>query len=229
MTRPMNTWKLTAKMVTARYRHTATLLPGGYVLVIGGQSGDGSFLDTAERYDPTTNSWASAGKMVAARATHTATLLEDGRILVAGGYNMRQFHNTVEMYEPATNAWVPLAAMADVHSGHTATRLPGGQVLVAGGFWFLLARDGGAIRPVQQQLDVRRIDERGPSGPYRHAARQRYSPGCRGRQQSRRAGTYLATAEIYDPAAKTWAPAGTNGWLTKRSHGRHAAQRTRPR
>jgi tRNA A-37 threonylcarbamoyl transferase component Bud32/N-acetylneuraminic acid mutarotase len=201
-----NIWISTAKMATARYRHTATLLPDGSIVVTGGQSGDGSFLDTAERYDPLTNSWASAGRMGAARATHTTTLLDDGRLLVAGGYNTRQFHNAAELYEPATNTWNPAAAMTDVHSGHTATLLPNGQVMVAGGF-------GTTSQATAEQYDAssNRWTSAGSmqEGRLDHTATLLANGTVlvAGGVNSHAGGTYLATAEIYDPAAKTWAAA----------------------
>src|SRR4029453_17171085 len=55
-------WKVTGSLVTARYHHTATLLPNGQVLVAGGLSGGFPVipLASAELYDPATEVWPGA-------------------------------------------------------------------------------------------------------------------------------------------------------------------------
>jgi galactose oxidase-like protein/Kelch motif protein len=63
---------------------TATLLPNGRVLLIGG-SNDGRVLDTVWTLDPATGAFAESGHLTVPRRGHTATLLADGRVLVAGG------------------------------------------------------------------------------------------------------------------------------------------------
>src|SRR5215472_14943828 len=80
-------WVTTGSMVDARYGHTATLLASGEVLVAGGTGSDGSYLGSAELYDPATGSWSSTGNLSKRRNAHTATLLPSGKVLVAGGFN----------------------------------------------------------------------------------------------------------------------------------------------
>ena len=75
----------TGLLNTARYLHTATLLPSGKVLVAGGYNG--SPLASAELYDPVSGTWTATGNLIVARYGHTATLLPNGKVLVAGGYN----------------------------------------------------------------------------------------------------------------------------------------------
>ena len=73
-------------MTTARFLHTATLLPNGQVLVTGGDDSHG-ILWYAELYDPATGLWTATGRMTTDRWYHTATLLPNGEVLAAGGYN----------------------------------------------------------------------------------------------------------------------------------------------
>ena len=72
-------------MATDRYRHTATLLPSGKVLVAGGYSLNVGALRSAELYDPATGTWTATGDMTIERWYHTSTLLPSGKVLVVGG------------------------------------------------------------------------------------------------------------------------------------------------
>ena len=48
------TFTATGSMTTPRWNHTATLLNNGSVLIAGGSTTTGTYLDTAEIYNPTT-------------------------------------------------------------------------------------------------------------------------------------------------------------------------------
>ena len=76
---------LTGNTVVERFAHTATLLNNGKVLVAGGMSRNGVWLDSAEIYDPVRGRFTLAGKLHSQRAGATATLLPNGSVLVAGG------------------------------------------------------------------------------------------------------------------------------------------------
>ena len=80
------TWTLTGSLNTARYLHTATLLPNGMVLVAGGEDSSFNASASAELYDPASGTWTLTGSLNTARSLHTATLLSNGMVLVAGGY-----------------------------------------------------------------------------------------------------------------------------------------------
>src|SRR5437762_14365078 len=78
------TWTLTGSLNTARAYHTATLLPNGKVLVVGG-NGNSGILTSAELYDPVSSTWSVTGSLNTARYYHTVSLLPNGKALVAGG------------------------------------------------------------------------------------------------------------------------------------------------
>src|SRR5260370_36005306 len=78
------TFNNTGSLNTARYDHTATLLPNGKVLVAGGNTSSG-VLSSAEREDTARGAWTATGSLNTARYNHTATLLPNGKVLVAGG------------------------------------------------------------------------------------------------------------------------------------------------
>ena len=93
---------------------TATLLPGGDVLVAGGRHGSRQ-VASAELYDPAGGTWTATGSMHVARSGQTATLLPDGKVLVAGGGCTSSRTNgcglagncpasRVKLYDPATGA-----------------------------------------------------------------------------------------------------------------------------
>ena len=130
-------WNPTASMSFRRAGHTATLLPNGRVLVVGGRSVTedfGSSLpDAAELYDPRTNQWSKTAPGGIARQGHTATLLRDGRVLVVGGMGEIGLASSAQIYDPAMDSWSAAWLPAIVRSGHTATLLPDGKVLVLGG------------------------------------------------------------------------------------------------
>jgi Galactose oxidase, central domain/Kelch motif len=134
----MPTWVPTGNLNVARDSHTATLLPNGKVLVVGGRAND--ILDSAELYDPAAGTWSVVGHMSVPRVGHAAALLSDGRVLVVGGDTSNAPPNfgrtaTAELYDYRTGTWSTTGNMTAIRSGHTATLLQNGKVLVAGGFY----------------------------------------------------------------------------------------------
>lgn len=98
----------TGSMSTARWNHTATLLPAyemrphGRVLLAGGDGGSFSsgLLANAELYDPDTGTFSPTGSMSTLRHQHSATLLPNGKLLVAGGDNFPNALASAELYAP---------------------------------------------------------------------------------------------------------------------------------
>ena len=127
-----------------RFGHTATLLPNGKVLVVGGFA----FFPlnpVAEVFDPEKGSWEalpaqSGSPHPQIRGAHTATLLKDGQVLIVGG--LRQSGKplelesvpSAELYDSETGRWSEAGKPHGNRSFHTATLLsPSGKVLVVGG------------------------------------------------------------------------------------------------
>ena len=78
------TWTVTNSLNTARYLHTATLLPNGMVLVAGGLDNTFNATASSELYDPANGTWTVTGNLNTARTNQTATLLPNGRVLSRG-------------------------------------------------------------------------------------------------------------------------------------------------
>jgi hypothetical protein len=121
-----------------RISHTATLLPDGKVLIVGGSGFFGTepfSLKEAELFNPATETFSATGSLSVARARHTATLLNNGTVLIAGGLNEGGGSDrTAEIYDPATGSFTRVGDMAMGRTQHTASLLGDGRVLIAGGF-----------------------------------------------------------------------------------------------
>ena len=90
-------------MAAARVGHTATLLPDGRVLVVGGAGPEGEAAE-AELWDPRTDASRRRERWRTARMGHAATLLLDGRVIVAGGVDPSAGDGIaqVEVWDPSS-------------------------------------------------------------------------------------------------------------------------------
>ncbi len=150
-------FEATGSLHTARYYHTATLLPNGKVLVAGGYTTQSRSRE-AELYDPASGTWTTTGSLATARLDHTATLLPNGKVLVAGGLDSNSSSlASAELYDPASGKWTATGSLVTARADHTATLLPNGKVLVAGGYNGVIAsREHGTLRPSERDLDGHR-------------------------------------------------------------------------
>jgi hypothetical protein len=126
-------WAAASSMQVARADHTATLLPDGRILVVGGLTANANYVTTSEVYDPVANAFTltqtlggangdmlvdvmfngTPGTIAVARTDHTATLLADGTVLIAGGFGF-------ETLDP-NNATQPTPLQATLATAHIFT------------------------------------------------------------------------------------------------------------
>ncbi|HEV3154047.1 MAG TPA: M56 family metallopeptidase [Candidatus Baltobacteraceae bacterium] len=119
-------------MHVARWSSSATLLPNGNVLVLGGMTDHGA-TNQAELYDAKSRSFCVLPPLRSARAGHSATLLPNGRILVASGERVPgKYVATTEIYDPRTGRSTITADGAG-RVFATALLIDNGSVLLFGG------------------------------------------------------------------------------------------------
>lgn len=124
----------TGPSIAPRRSHTATALPDGRVVLIGGYNDATSLYPLAiEIYDPWTNTISTSGMLPSGRMLHSATLLPDGRIVIVGGFYMNNASNEVLVYDPTLSTVSALTTLNQARRGHFAALLPSGKLLIAGG------------------------------------------------------------------------------------------------
>ena len=100
-----NSWTDGPSMNTPRTGASATVLPNGRVLMVGGEH-FGVATSSAEMYDPVTNTWSPIAEMSLPRYEHSATLLPSGVVLIVGGAGRASYdptEATAEIYDPQVN------------------------------------------------------------------------------------------------------------------------------
>ncbi len=124
-----------------RVSHTATLLPNGDLLIVGGVDETGATLSSFAIVPATGGAIISptVSAMTFGRSSHTATLMTNGCVLVIGGNSAASdtlspsAENRAEIYNPASGSWTNLGAFGTARYNHTATLLNDGKVLICGG------------------------------------------------------------------------------------------------
>ena len=141
--------------------------------------------------------------LLQARGGQTATLLSDGRVLLVGGIGELDADlRLAEVWDPAGAAFSPAGSMAADHPGLTATLLADGRVLVIGGsgaeLWDPVAS---TFRPAGSLIEPRSA----------HTATRLPDGGVLvigGVSRTEQTST-LGSAELWDPVASTFRPAGS--------------------
>lgn len=193
-------------MTTKRMLFSASPLPDGRVIVIGGAPGFTAATYTTEIFDETTETWEPGPATGENHAGHVTVGLADGRLLVVAGFTRTR----VELYDPSTNTFRDVAPLPSSRGMHTATLLPSGKILVTGGgddwnkaestaFLYDLAKDSwNKITP----MSTPRIGHTAtllPSGKVLIAG---------GSSKSIIGNDRLDSAELFDPDTKTFTVVG---------------------
>jgi hypothetical protein len=163
------------------------------------------------------NTFTSTGSMLTTREGHTATLLKDGKVLVIGGMHWVKLCTircslqlsalaSAELYDPATGKFTRTGNMSVPRVFHTATLLGSGKVLVAGGdnrrgttyaTAELYDQTTGIFTLVGNQMTTQRSAH---TAALLANGKVLIAGGGNGGASS--------TAEIFDPAARTFTPTG---------------------
>lgn len=198
-----------ATMHVARAAHTATTLPSGLVLIVGGMEDGGGALASAELFDPADDSVRELGALAERRVGHTATPLADGRVVIAGGYN-GEYLPSVEVFDPAAREFHAAGSLLEGRSGHTATLLADGRILFAGGVgrgWTFL-RTAELYDPAtgrSEAVDSMRAPRESHTATLLPDGRVLVIGGHRGRREEMEV---HASAEIFSPQTRRFEPAG---------------------
>jgi len=127
-----STSQVIARLQTPRAEATATVLPDGSILLVGGIGPDGAPLADAELFNPITRSTEQIDLQYS-RHGHSATLLPDGRVLIAGGNRDGAPFDEVELFVPGFNYFVSERRLGTARANHLAVPLCDETVLLMGG------------------------------------------------------------------------------------------------
>ena len=209
-TKPTQSIERVATLHTARAAHTATTLPTGQVLMVGGMTAGGGGLATVELFEPASNTISELGALAERRVSHTATLLGGGRVLIAGGYN-GEYLQSVELFDPSSSRFRAAGSLTEARSGHTATLLPDGRVLFVGGVghgWSFL-RSAELYDPAtgrSEPVGDMSVPRESHTATLLADGRVLIVGGHRGRRQNMEV---YASAELWNPRSRRFEAAGT--------------------
>lgn len=172
--------------------------------------------------DSSTSQWAwptaspnitATGSMTVPRQGHSSTRLNDGTVLIVGGTSRDgSALPTAELYDPVTGKFKATGSMSEGHSGHMATLLENGRVLIVGGY-----RDNGVLASAElYDPATGKFTETGSMSKPRGEAVEALLPDGRvlvagGQADGTNKDARLASAEIYDPAKRTFSPTDPMG------------------
>jgi len=172
------------------------------LVVFGGEGSvfGGEFVNSLERYDPSTNEWeAEAMAPMPTARGDVGTAVLDGKFYAVGGWEPNDGPlSSVERYDLATKAWEAVAPMATARANLAAVVLDG-KLYAVGGY------DGNDLSSVERYDPALNAWEAvAAMGTARQLAAPAVLDGKLYAVGGLREGSSLSSVERYDPAVNMW-------------------------
>ncbi len=134
-----NAWIPAGVMKERRVNHTASLLPDGRVLIVGGVYPGQGMLSSTEIFDPVAWKVTPGPDTGQVREAHHAHELDDGRVLIFAGTQSTGWAqpplDTAQIFDPEKEAWIDAAPMKRGRRDSASVKLPDGRIMAIGGWW----------------------------------------------------------------------------------------------
>jgi RHS repeat-associated protein len=208
---------------------SATLLPNGQLLLVGGQDSHGKIQNAAAIQDPAGGPVTPLAGMHHARVYYSATVLPDGTVLILGGIGADgRVVAEAESFDPQTRIFSVVSSAPSPRAFHTATLLTDGRLLVAGG----VSAQNKLLRAVEL-WDPRHPTAPSPKIELQQARRNHTATlladgrvlFSAGKDEH---GNAIGGAEVFDPAAQNTSVADNPGALLATLAGMTEARATSP-
>lgn len=201
------------RLSAPRATHAMVRAANGNILAIGGCVEEGCEAGrasaTVDIFSPDGREHLGIGTLLAQRVGPEAVPLADGRILVVGGWIGRSVTATTEIFDPRTGKSIAGPDMAGPRNAPVVVVLADGQVLIAGGY------DGTGLRNDAEIFDpaTSRMTQTARQSEGRSGATGTLLPDGKvlivgGGNAVAPDRHTLASAELFDPATRSFAPTG---------------------
>ena len=116
-----DSWQRVASMPQRLSLHAAAAM-SGKIYVTGGETDQGTSMNSAYVYDPQANAWAQLASMGNARRAHASAAV-GGKLYVFGGVGGEGHLSMAEVYDPASDSWAQVSNLISARSHFVAAAL----------------------------------------------------------------------------------------------------------